>query len=317
MILESSDIKNWDEFCEKLKNNLNPVIPDKLKGSIVRSDFNVVGFIDIKYRKIHKKDTKGNRLAKKKKRNKKEEPISKWSKMMINSLPDLDKPISLSMHRRGSYAPGGIFFRNEMEDLSPKPVDSSEEWIPRHPRLIFSPSKEFSQELIDFLNYPGKEIVVVGNNYYNKATGLKKGVTWLDEASDMADAFAYSLENRSFLEQQRKYIRENGVMEIFNDFDIIHNTIAVVSYSRRMYDEFIEGYPDYLRPAFVRIYEPNQHRGLTFTDYHVLDCPNFLSETAYDIKCYVRRPFTIKEIYNFRGFRFLIKPKTITPKPLY
>lgn len=299
MILESSDIKNGNEFYKKLKNNLNPVIPDKLKRSIVRDKYSVVGFIDLKFRKKHLKDTKGNRLAKKK-RNKIETFISPWSEMIIKSIDKRIEQKAIATFGRSSYPPGGVFFRNEMDDLlTPKPVEFSEECTTGQ-LVMFNPSINLSKELIDGLNASGKE-----------------GVSWLDEASDMADAFAYYLKNRSFLEQQRKYIRENGVMEMFNDFDIIHNTIAVVSYSRRMYDEFIESYPDYLRPAFIRIYEPNQHKGRTFTDYHVLDCPNFLSKTAYDIKYYVRRPFTIKEIYNFRGFRFLIKPKTITLKPLY
>lgn len=197
MILESSNIKNWDEFYEKLKNNLNPVIPDELKGSIVRDNNRVFGFIDLKFRKKHLKDTKGNRLAKKKK-NKIETFISPWTEMMINSLPKTTRSKAASMYGRTSFLPGGIEFRNEVNDLwSPKPVESSEEYtIPRSPVLIFNPKPKFSENLIDFLNAPGKEIIVVGKNYYDKETGLKEGIAWLDEASDMADAFAYSLENK-------------------------------------------------------------------------------------------------------------------------
>ena len=242
--------------------------------------------------------TKGNRLAKKKKK-KIKTYVSPWSEMMINSLPKTTRSKAIAMYRRGSFPPPfWQVFPNEMDDLlTPKLVESSEHWIPRYPRITFTPKNEFSKELIDFLAKPGKEIIVVGNNYYDKETGLKEGVTWLDdETPDMADAFAYH--------------------RFKNDFDIQPKTIAVVSYSRRMYDEFIEGYPDFLKPGFIQIYEPNQHKGRTFTDYHVLDCPSFLSNTAYDLKYYVRRPFYKHEIYNFRGFRFLMKPKVLTEKTI-
>ncbi|GEM_PF-6079072 len=296
MEIKSSDIKHWRQLNKHLKKNSLPVVPDKLRLSkkLDRYVFNY----SFSLRKFHQKDTRGKRLLKKKLKNKC--PLTVWNSIVAIATASETKKISMAMYGRGSYPPPfWQVFPNEMDDLlTPKPVESSEHWIPRYPRIKFTPSNEFSKELIDFLAKPGKEIIMVGKNYYDKETGLKEGVTWLDdETPDMADAFAYH--------------------HFKNDFDIQPKTIAVVSYSRRMYDEFIEGYPDFLKPAFIQIYEPNQHKGRTFTDYHVLDCPSFLSNTAYDLKYYVRKPFLASEIYDFKGFRFLIKPKKNTPEPLY
>ncbi|MGV0856864.1 hypothetical protein ACTS9E_15190 [Empedobacter brevis] len=300
MEIKSSDIKHWRQLNEHLKKNSLPVVPKKLRLS-QKLDKYVFNY-SFSLRKFHQKDTRGKRLLKKKLKNK--SPLTLWNSIVATATAFEYKKLSMSMYGREYFPPPfWQVFPNEMDDLlTPKPVESSEHWIPRYPRVKFTSSNEFSKELIDFLTKPGKEIVVVGENLHNNKNGLDINFSCVDEASDMLDAFAYS--------------------NFKNLFDVQPNTIAVVSYSRRMYDEFIESYPDFLKPAFIQIYEANQHKGRTFTDYHVLDCPSFLSNTAYDLKYYVRRPFYKHEIYNFRGFRFLMKPKVLTektifPKPLF
>ena len=146
--------------------------------------------------KSHKKDTKGKRLLKKKLKNK--SPLLLWGTLMACGLTYEVKKLSISMPGRGSYPPGGIFFHKEMDYLlTPRPIEASEVWIPKPPVNTFYPSNEFSKELIVFLDKQRDTINRFGNHYYNKDTGLKEGVAWLDdETPDMADAFAYCLENK-------------------------------------------------------------------------------------------------------------------------